>query len=297
MKASTARRARPAWRLLALGLLTVSAGASAQVLDAPARAGVVLTSAQLSAWVGSFMWPFIRVSALMLAAPLFGNVSVPVRIRVLLAAALTIAIMPAVGEVPVVGALSPEALLIAAHQVIAGIPMGLLVAVAFQNVVIAGESIALTMGLGFATMIDPQSGVAVPVISQFLLVVATLLFLAMGGHLMIIQLLAESFTRLPIAATGIGADEFFRIAAWGAEMYAGAVLIALPALAVLLIVNMIIGVMTRSAPQMNIFSVGFPLTMLVGFVALLTLVLPSLAARMSEIWRMAFDVVRQVLGA
>jgi flagellar biosynthetic protein FliR len=288
--AACAGRVRWRWLLAALPALAC-ADAAAQTPGA-----LVVTGAEATAWVGGFMWPFVRISALMFAAPLFGNVSVPVRVRVLLAAALTVAIMPAVGEVPAVGALSAEALLIAVHQVIIGVAMGLLVATAFQTVVIAGESVALTMGLGFATMVDPQSGVAVPVLSQFLLVVVTLLFLAMGGHLMIVQLLAESFTRLPIAATGIGADGYFRVVAWGAEMYAGAVLIALPALALLLVVNMIIGVMTRTAPQMNIFSVGFPLTLLVGFVAVLTLVLPSLPTRMTEIWRLAFEAVRRVLG-
>ncbi len=257
---------------------------------------MTFASADIAAWVGSFMWPFVRVSALFLTAPLFGNVSVPVRVRVLLAVALTIAVMPAVGEVPVVEPLSAGGLLIAAQQVVAGVAMGLLVSAAFQSVVIAGESIALTMGLGFATLIDPQTGVSVPVLSQFILIVTTLLFLALGGHLVSIQLLAESFTRLPIATTGIDSEDYYRIAAWGVEMYAGAVLIALPAIAVLLTVNMAIGVMTRSAPQMNIFSVGFPLTMLVGFVTVLTLVLPSLTSRMTDIWRTAFDTVRQILG-
>lgn len=257
---------------------------------------MTVASADIAAWVGSFMWPFMRVGALFLTAPLFSNVSVPVRVRVLLAVALTIAVMPAVGEVPAVEPLSAVGLLIAAQQVVAGVAMGLLVSAAFQSVVIAGESISLTMGLGFATLVDPQTGVSVPVLSQFILIVTTLLFLALGGHLASIQLLAESFTRLPIATTGIGADDYYRIAAWGVEMYAGAVLIALPAVAVLLTVNMAIGVMTRSAPQMNIFSVGFPLTMLVGFVTVLTLVLPSLTSRMTDIWRDAFDTVRQVLG-
>jgi flagellar biosynthetic protein FliR len=170
-------------------------------------------------------------------------------------------------------------------------------AIALQTVVVAGESISLSMGLGFATMVDPQTGVAVPVLSQFLLIMATLLFLAMGGHLMLIQLLAESFTLIPIDSTGISPQDLYTVAAWGAEMYAGAVLIALPAVAVLLTVNMIIGVMTRAAPQLNIFSVGFPITMTVGFVTVLMVVLPSLPERMSAVWRLAFETIRRILGA
>lgn len=275
--------------MLLAGLILLPATAWAQAVW-------TVSGAELTAWVGAFMWPFLRIGAVMISAPVFSNVSVPVRVRVLLSVALTVAIMPAAGPAPVVDALSIEAVFIAVQQVAAGLALGLILAVAFQTVVIAGESISLSMGLGFATMVDPQTGVAVPVLSQFMLVMATLIFLAVGGHLMIVQLLAESFTLMPLAGAGIATDEYFRVAAWGAQMYAGAVLIALPAVAVLLTINMIIGVMTRSAPQMNVFSVGFPLMMMVGFIAVLWLVLPSLTARLTEIWREAFDTVRQVLG-
>ncbi|HKJ95735.1 MAG TPA: flagellar biosynthetic protein FliR, partial [Gammaproteobacteria bacterium] len=187
--------------------------------------------------------------------------------------------------------------LIGIQQVLAGVAIGLLVSLAFQSVVVAGEAVALSMGLGFATMVDPQTGTSTPVVSQFLLIVATLVFLAVGGHLMLVQLLAESFNLLPVAPQGLDAHSFHTVVAWGSEMYSGAVLIALPAIALLLTVNMVIGVMTRAAPQMNIFSVGFPLTMMVGLLALLMLVLPSLTPRLFDLWRSAFDTVRQVFGA
>jgi flagellar biosynthesis protein FliR len=255
------------------------------------------TFAEIGGWLAAFLWPWLRVSAMLIAAPVFGNVQIPPRIVILLGLALTVALMPAVGPVPEVDLLSLPALLIAVQQVLIGIAIGLLLAFAFAAAVIAGESISLSMGLGFATMVDPQGGASVPVVSQFLQIVVTLLFLAVGGHLMLIELLAESFRTLPVGMAGIGAGGFWALANWGTLMFAGAVLIALPGIAVLLITNLALGVMTRAAPQMNIFSVGFPVTMLLGFLVLLMLVLPALPLRMSALWSEAFATARAILGS
>lgn len=257
---------------------------------------MTFTIADIMGWLGHFLWPFIRVGALMVSAPVFSNVFVPVRVRVLFGVALTIAVMPAVGQVPAVAPLSLQGLLLAAQQVLVGVAMGLIIAMAFQAVMIAGESVGLTMGLGFATMVDPQTGVAVPVISELLLLVCTLLFLALGGHLALVRLLAASFQMLPVAPEGLTAGDFRTVAGWGTQMFAGGVLIALPCLAALLGVNLIVGVMTRAAPQMNLFSVGFPLTMMIGFVVILTLLMPSLPSRMAGLWGAAFATVRGILG-
>ncbi len=257
---------------------------------------MVITTAEIMAWIGSFMWPFARMGAMMFAAPIFGNTQVSARIRLLLAVALTVAVMPAAGSAPAVEPLSVEGLLIMVQQVLIGLSMGLLIGMAFQSVAIAGESIALTMGLGFATMVDPQSGQSTPVISQFLMVVITLLFLAMGGHLMLIELVAASFVSVPVGTEGLGQGDYVLLVAWASQMYAGAVLIALPAIIMLLIVNAALGVMTRAAPQMNIFSVGFPVTMTLGFLLILTLVIPSLPRRFSAIWSDAFNTLSRILG-
>lgn len=257
---------------------------------------MTIPAAELTAWLGQFLWPFIRVGALMLTAPMFSNILIPIRLRVLLGVGLTVAVLPAVGGVPRLDPLSAAGLLIAGQQVLIGAAIGLLVAMAFQAVALAGETLSMTMGLSFATMISPQTGVASTVISQFLLIVAMLLFLAVGGHLMLIQLLAESFHTLPIAGTGLTHQGAYALVAWAGEMFAGAVLLALPAIAVLLTVNLIIGVMTRTAPQMNIFSVGLPLTLLAGFVVILTIILPALPEHMADLWRLAFDSLRRILN-
>lgn len=258
---------------------------------------MTIQSTELAAWLGQLLWPFIRVGAFLLTAPMFSGVFMPVRLRVLLGVGLTLAVLPAVGDVPRLDPLSPTAVLIAGQQVLIGAAIGLLMAMAFQAVAFAGEAFSVTMGLGFATMINPQTGVSSPVISQFLLVIAMLLFLAVGGHLMLIQLLAESFRMMPVAPVGLSAQGLYTLVAWAEEMFAGGLLLALPAIVVLLVVNLVIGVMTRTAPQMNIFSVGLPLTLLAGFLVVLTILLPALPGQMSNLWRLAFDSLRHILNS
>src|SRR5690606_8101431 len=176
------------------------------------------TTAEISQYVAGFGWPWIRVTAMLLAAPVYSNTQVPLRVRVLLSIALTVAVAPAVGTVPAVDLLSLQALLIAAREVLIGVLIGLLLAMSLQAVTIAGESISMTMGLGFATMVDPQSGFNVPVLSQFLLVLTSLLFLGLGGHLMLIELVAASFQTMPVAGTGLVRADLLGVAAFGTQM-------------------------------------------------------------------------------
>lgn len=258
---------------------------------------MTMESVEIAAWLGQFLWPFIRVGAFLLTAPMFSDIFIPVRLRVLLGVGLTLAVLPAVGDVPRLDPLSPTTVLIGGQQVLIGAAIGLLVGMAFQAVAFAGEALSVTMGLGFATMISPQTGVSSPVISQFLLIVAMLLFLAVGGHLVLIELLAESFRMVPIATVGLSSQGLHALVAWAEEMFAGGLLLALPAIVVLLVVNLVIGVMTRAAPQMNIFSVGLPLTLLSGFLVVLYILLPALPERMSNLWRLAFDGLRHILNS
>lgn len=255
------------------------------------------SSAEIGQYVAQFGWPWIRISAMLLAAPLFSNVQVPMRLRVLLSLALTVAILPAVDVPPAIDLLSLAAVLVAVQEVLIGVLIGLLLAASFQAVTIAGESISLAMGLGFATMVDPQSGSSVPMLSQFLLILSTLLFLSVGGHLMLIELLAVSFQSMPIAGAGMQQADLMGVVAFGSQMFAGAVLIALPAVVVLLVVQLAMGVMTRAAPQMNLFSVGFPITILLGFLTVLFFVLPVLQPRMLQLWSAAFGAVRRLIAA
>jgi len=181
---------------------------------------------------------------------------------------ITLIVVPSLGPMPAVDPLSMDSIVISLQQLLIGAAMGLLVLIVFNAVTMAGESIAISMGLGFALMNDPQNGAQVPVVSQFYVVLATLLFLSLDGHHAILMLLFASFQLMPVGVS-LGADSFWIILNWGATIFYGALAIALPALTAMLTVNIIMGIITRAAPQLNIFSVGFPITMTVGFFAIM----------------------------
>ncbi|NEV60503.1 flagellar biosynthetic protein FliR [Thiorhodococcus minor] len=248
------------------------------------------------AWVSSFIWPFVRISAMLLVAPVFGARNVNVRARLAMGFLLALVVAPQLTETPSIDPLSLGGLVVAIHQVVVGIAMGFVMQMVFSALTQAGESIALSMGLGFASAMDPVGGVQVPMVSQYYMILATLIFLALDGHLILIELLLRSFETLPIAAEGLTTDQLWAIVGFGSTMYAAAVLIALPAVTSLLLVNIAMGVITRAAPQLNIFAVGFPLTLLAGFIIIL-LTMPSLPARIGELLMAAFPLIQQLTRA
>ncbi len=229
---------------------------------------LTVTSAQLSAWLVAFLWPFSRILGLMIAAPLFGNMVFPIRVRVSLALLITLIIAPTLPPPPAIAPDSLAGLGIFAQQLLIGLTMGFAVRLIFTAVEMAGELIGLQMGLGFAVFYDPQRGGQIPVIGQFLGLVATLTFLALNGHLLMLSTLADSFQAMPIGAS-IDPGVWVTIAGWGSKILYAALVLALPVVAALLAVNISLGVLTRAAPQLNVFAVGFPITLAVGFGALL----------------------------
>jgi flagellar biosynthetic protein FliR len=158
--------------------------------------------------------------------------------------------------------------LIVAQEVLIGVAMGFCLQMIFDALIVAGQTIAMSMGLGLATMIDPQRGVSVPVISQFFLILGLLIFLSLGGHLATIRLISDSFTLLPLGVP-LSREGVWMIVGWGGQMLAGAVQIALPAATALLVANIAFGVMSRAAPSLNLFAVGLPAGLLLGFLILL----------------------------
>jgi flagellar biosynthetic protein FliR len=150
------------------------------------------------------------------------------------------------------------------QELLIGIAMGFMLQVVLQVFVLTGQFVAMKMGLGFAAMNDPSSGVSVTVLSQFYLLMATLLFLSINGHIVVIQMLVDSFSSLPIGGEGLSFDGFILIVSMGSWMFSTALVLTLPLFTSLLIVNMSFGVMSRSAPQMNVFTVGFPITLIFG---------------------------------
>lgn len=253
------------------------------------------TTAEIMTWVGSLMWPFLRISAMLVAAPLFGAGAVSVRIRVGFAFILALVVAPLIPEPPPVEPFSLLGVMIAAQQVLIGVTIGFVLQMIFSALTQAGEVMALAMGLGFASMIDPAQGVQVPVISSFLVIMATLLFLAMNGHIALIELTLLSFQTLPISDQGINQIHLGAVISWGSVMFMYGMLVALPAVASMLLVNISMGVITRAAPQLNIFAVGFPMMILLGFI-LLILNLPILLPRFTDLMHSAFQLLGSITG-
>jgi flagellar biosynthetic protein FliR len=219
---------------------------------------------------------------MLMVAPIFSSNFVNVRSRLLLSLAISIVIIPSIPtEVPAVEPLSGDGLLIIAHQLLVGACMGFMLQFLFNAFIIGGQIIAMQMGLGFASMIDPQNGTTVPVISQFYLIFVTLIFISLNGHLILINVLAESFTTIPIMPSGIPHTSFRDIVAQASWMYAAGVIVALPAIGSLMMVNLAFGILSRAAPQISPFSIGFPMTIILGF-AIMVVTLPNMAAHLVE---------------
>ena len=222
-----------------------------------------LTNAQIGGWLGQFLLPLFRIASMLMVMPVIGTQLVPIRVRLYLSLAICLALAPNLPPMPQVDAVSLQAMLLIGEQVLIGVMLGFVLQLYFHLFIVAGQIIAMQMGLGFASMVDPTNGVSVPVLGQFLLMLVTLLFLAMNGHLVVFEVLAESFVTLPVGE-GLMADHYWTLAGKLSWVIAAGLLLALPVITALLIVNLSFGVMTRAAPQLNIFSIGFPLTLVLG---------------------------------
>lgn len=225
---------------------------------------LTITTHEVIQLVQMWLWPFFRVAGLLMTVPVIGTRSVPVRIRMVIAVIITAIIFPVLPAFPSVDPLSAEGFLISIQQVMIGISMGLCLRVVFVALELAGQAIGQLMGLMLASMVDPANGNQVPIIGQFYLLLATLLFLTIDGHLIMIKVLADSFNSLPVGSRGMSTNSAWEILIWTGSILKTAVIIALPAIVSLLIVNLSFGVMTRSAPQLNIFAVGFPIMIILG---------------------------------
>ena len=256
---------------------------------------MIFSIAELQSQIGAFIWPFFRISAIVIAMPLFGSRLLPSRIKIVFAVALTLAIAPHLPPIEHVEMFSINGGIVAAQQIFIGLAMGFALQLVFSVFVLGGQVIALTMGLGFSSLNDPITGVSVPTVSQFYTIFVTLLFLSMNGHLIMIDVMAKSFVDLPVAQAGFGREAVWMLLSWSKYIFSGAVLMALPAMAALLLVNIGFGVMTRAAPQLNIFAIGFPVIMTIGFVILL-LSLPSTIPLFENLLDSNYELMRAMLG-
>ena len=227
-----------------------------------------ITTAQIDAWVVAFAYPLIRILAFIAAAPLWSTAGIPRRTRLILGIAIAIAITPALPPMPTIAPGSWSGLAILGQQILIGVAMGFAVRVVFSVTDFAGELIGLQMGLGFATFYDPLNSSQTPVISELLGLLALMLFLALDGHLLYVATLTQSFQVIPVGGPILDGNSWLNIAKLGSKIFALGLLLSLPIVVALIITNMALAVLTRAAPQLNIFALGFPLTILGGFFSL-----------------------------
>ncbi|NOT10633.1 MAG: flagellar biosynthetic protein FliR [Methylococcaceae bacterium] len=252
------------------------------------------TEAQILEQSVAFLWPLLRISAMFVAVPVFSIQAVPARVRLILSVALALVVMPLVPPLPAVEMFSADGLVVAVQQIAIGLLTGFIVQLVFATVVFAGQGIALSMGLGFASMVDPQNGQQVPVVAQFYVICSMLIFLSLDGHLLLIKMLLDSFTSLPIGLEGITRTDLWTILAWSTRMFAGGLLLSMPVMISLLLINVSFGVATRAAPQLNIFSVGFPVTLMLG-ILLMWQTLPDVLDQFTGILTGAYDLISRLL--
>lgn len=254
---------------------------------------ITLSSVELNAWIAALLWPLSRILGMITAAPVFGHASVPVTVKILLGALLASIIAPGIPALPAAEPFSLAGLLILAQETLIGLAMGFSIRIVFAAVELAGEISSLTMGLGFATFFDPLSQGRSSAISQFLALLATMVFLAVDAHLVLLSALAESFVSLPVAAGPVNGAGFKQMADWGATIFSSGVQIALPIVAALLLTTLALGILTRAAPQLNLFGIGFPITLTIGFMVI-SMTLPYLASPLENLLMRGIEMSRKL---
>lgn len=235
-----------------------------------------ITSADLYAWITSFLWPLTRIVGLISVAPLYGNVSVPARVKIALGITLSLIVAPLISTPIGIDPMSVTGLLILIQQLVIGLAMGFAMRIAFAGIEMAGEISGMTMGFGFASFFDPQTRARSSAISQFLALIMIMVYLTTNLHLVVLATLVQSFDLLPISTNFIAPGGLLAVVNWGGRVFSAGVQLSLPIVAALLITNIALGVLTRAAPQLNIFGIGFPLTIGAGFI-MLGVTLPYLA--------------------
>jgi flagellar biosynthetic protein FliR len=255
-----------------------------------------LTTGQLEIWLGQVFWPFVRVGSCFMVAPAFGARFVPPRVRLVIAGGVALIIAPLVPSPAGIAPLSAAGFLVTAQQALIGVALGFCMQVVFDAVTLGGQLLANSMGLSFAFNLDPLHGAQTPVLGQFYTILVTMTFLALNGHLRLIEILVDGFRTLPVGTTGLGPDGLWTIVRWGSTLFAGALSVALPGVTALLIVNLAFGVMSRAAPTLNLFAVGLPVSLVFGL-GIVLLGLPAVQSGFVKLLQQALMLVRNLSGA
>ena len=230
---------------------------------------LTFSEAELQAWITPLLWPFLRALALFTSLPVLGQRVVPVRVRIALAFFIAVAAQATLPPMPAVALDSMAALLLAAQQVLVGLALGFAVRIVFAAIELGGEMIGLQMGLNFASFFDPATASQTNGVGRLFGAMVALLFVVIDGHLAVIAALVQSFTAFPVSTEVLGWLRTLQPQLWGAEVFQLGLWIALPLVGMLLFINIVLGVISRVAPQINVFAVGFPVTLAVGLVGML----------------------------
>ena len=253
----------------------------------------VIELATLQHWLGLLFWPFVRIGACLMVAPVFGASYVPPRLRLILAGALTLAVAPLLPAITDVPLLSAAGALVTLQQMLIGAALGFALQMVFDALALGGQLLANGMGLGFAFNLDPLRGVTTPALGQLYVVLGTLTFLALDGHLALISTLVDSFKGLPIGESGLDPAHLRGLADWGSMLFSGALRIALPGVTALLVINLAFGVMSRAAPALNLFAVGLPVTLIFGL-SIVMFGMPAIGTAFTSLLNEAFTFMRSL---
>ncbi len=229
---------------------------------------MVVTSAQIAAWAGFVFWPLVRVLALISAAPVLSHRALPVRAKVALGIAIALVIAPTVQAPPLQQDLDAVFFETLVRNALIGATLGFAIRILFAGVELAGQMIGLQVGLSYGGFFNPEATDTDNPVANFISLLVLLLFIAIDGHLMVIYGLRQSFEVFPIAGDGVHALAFDALAGLGGQVFSIALSISLPILAVMLLINVVLGVMARVSPQLNLFAVGFPVTLCGGMIVL-----------------------------
>ena len=257
---------------------------------------ITLTTGEFASWIAQLYWPFVRIGACLMIAPAFAAIAVPARIRVVLAGSIALLVAPLVPAPAGIAPFSAQGLVVTVQQLVIGAALGFALQIIFDAVSMGGQLLANSMGLSFAFNIDPMHGTETPALGELYSILVLLTFLALDGHLRVIEVLADGFRTLPVGTGGLGAEGLWRLIGWGTQIFAGALAIALPGVTALTIVNLAFGVVSRAAPSLNLFAVGFPVSLVCGLVIVLAS-LPLLQSSFVRLIAEAFALARRLAGA
>jgi flagellar biosynthetic protein FliR len=239
-------------------------------------------TADLEQWLAGYFYPFVRIAALATSAPIFSHRSVPRPVRIGLVALVTLLVAPTLAPAPFVSPFSAPGLVLIVQQLLIGVAIGFAMQVVFAAADLAGEVIGLQMGLSFATFVDARNADPVPIVGSFLSLTMMLVFLALNGHLMLVAGLVDTFASFPVGGLkSAGALDTRLIVLAARELFALGLTLALPVIGAMLLANLALGVLTRTAPQLNLFAVGFPVTLATGL-AMLALAMPFVVPAMES---------------